>query len=32
MKYIRKTSNNITSNFLVELLKDRGILPESKED
>lgn len=29
MKYIRKTSHNITSNFLTELLKDRGILPDT---
>jgi hypothetical protein len=28
MKYIRKTSHDITSDFLIELLKDRNILPE----
>nr|DAW49419.1 MAG TPA: METALLOPROTEASE, VIBRIO CHOLERAE, PRTV, N-TERMINAL [Caudoviricetes sp.] len=30
MKYIRKTKKEITSNFLEELLIDRGIL--SKDD
>lgn len=33
MKYIRKTSKNITSNFLSELLKDRGFpIGEEKFD
>ena len=32
MEYIRKTSHDITSNFLMELLADRKILPEQPED
>ena len=27
MKYVRKTSKDITDNFLIELLNDRGIIP-----
>lgn len=29
MKYIRKTSYDIKDNFLINLLTDRKILPES---
>lgn len=32
MKYIRKTSHEITNDFLIELLKDRKILPEDQEE
>lgn len=28
MKFLRRTSKPITSNFLIELLKDRNVLPE----
>lgn len=31
MKYVRKTSYDIKENFLEELLKDRKILPDNKE-
>lgn len=31
MQYIRKTSKEITDNFLQELLLDRGVISTSKE-
>lgn len=32
MKYIRKTSYDIKDNFLINLLTDRKILPESQTE
>ena len=31
MKYIRRTSHDIKDNFLIELLKDRGVLPNEED-
>lgn len=32
MKYMRRTSKDITKNFFIELLEDRGIIPQDLED
>lgn len=29
MKYVQKTSKNITNNFLMNLFIDRGLIPEN---